>query len=285
MELLALESLARFLEPLSNTNLRHGDWVSPASDDTQAIQVPFVVFASVIVEFIEAAYENKWLDLEFDWPEWANTPTGAMLLKNPDALTISGPSELSRLLTVCIRRDKFVEGALLSDFESGLILRIVKRAAVILGEIRNVPATVKKLSSLQAGGLGELLALAKINSLGLPAYMSPEGAPGHDIIVIANGEAKSIEVKTRQFIHKPTEITRWPVNLETKCDADFFLFVELNLLTISPTFYLLTNEQARETNTTYGLGQGNCHPAKVRLIAKKNEFAALFNVKRAPPLE
>ncbi len=134
---------------------------------------------------------------------------------------------------------------------------------------------MQKLSHQQAGSLGELLALAKLNTLGLAAYISPEGAPGHDLIVVINGQAMSIEVKTRQFCARPTEITRWPVDLGTKGDADFFLFVELDLRTITPTFYLLTNAQARETNRISS-GMGNCYPAHVRSLVIQNDFSPLI---------
>ncbi|QYX56827.1 hypothetical protein K1T73_17645 [Roseovarius sp. SCSIO 43702] len=125
--------------------------------------------------------------------------------------------------------------------------------------------------------MGELLALAKLNTLGLAAYVSPEGAPGHDLITIINGQPKSIEVKTRQFRERPTEISRWPVDLGTKGDADFFLFVELDLRTITPTFYLLSNAQARETNRVSS-GMGNCYPGQVRKLVKPNDFSLLFIV-------
>jgi hypothetical protein len=131
-----------------------------------------------------------------------------------------------------------------------------------------------KLSHQQAGNLGEMLALAKLNSLGLAAYISPEGAPGHDLIVIVDGMPKSIEVKTRQFLSKPTEITRWPVDMNTKGDADFLLFVELDLRTITPTFYLLSIAQARETHRV-SMGLGNCYPAQVRKASPANDLSAL----------
>jgi hypothetical protein len=134
---------------------------------------------------------------------------------------------------------------------------------------------LRKLSPLQAGTLGELLAVAKLNTLGIAAYISPEGAPGHDIIAVTAGLPKSIEVKTRQFVRTPTEISRWPVDLAAKGDADFFLFVELGLLGMVPTFYLLTNEQARSVHKDYS-GSGNCIPAAVRKIADKNDFGALI---------
>lgn len=135
---------------------------------------------------------------------------------------------------------------------------------------------MKKLSSKQAGTLGELLAVAKLNTLGLAAYISPEGAPGHDIMVIITGQPKSIEVKTRQFVKRPTEITRWPVDIKAKGDADFFIFVEMDLRTLSPTFYLLTNAQARETHKDY-IGGGNCAPPHVRKLVNANDFSALTN--------
>lgn len=133
---------------------------------------------------------------------------------------------------------------------------------------------MQKLSSPQSGTLGELLTVAKLNTLGLAAYMSPEGAPGHDVIVVVNGQPRSIEVKTRQFLKRPTEITRWPVEWDKKGDADFFVFIELDLRTIAPTFYLLTNEQARATFRDY-TGGGNCYPPEVRRLIKPNDFSAL----------
>lgn len=135
---------------------------------------------------------------------------------------------------------------------------------------------MRKLSHQQAGQLGEMLTLAKLTSLGLAAYISPEGAPGHDLIVVVDGQAKSIEVKTRQYCQRPTEITRWPVDLTTKGDADFFVFVELDLRSLAPTFYLLSNEQARATNKVSS-GQGNCYPAMVRKLVAANDFSPLLS--------
>ncbi|MBY3314691.1 hypothetical protein [Rhizobium laguerreae] len=136
-------------------------------------------------------------------------------------------------------------------------------------------ATLEKLSRPQAGTLGELLTVAKLNTLGLAAYISPEGAPGHDVMVVVDGQPRSVEVKTRQFLKRPTEITRWPMDMETKGDADFFVFIELDLRTMAPTFYVLTNAQARATFRNY-LGGGNCYPPEVRKLIRPNDFSALL---------
>ena len=51
------------------------------------------------------------------------------------ALAQATPEQLARLLTVCVREDRFCEGALESAFESGLLTRILERAAVLLREL------------------------------------------------------------------------------------------------------------------------------------------------------
>lgn len=138
-----------------------------------------------------------------------------------------------------------------------------------------------KLSPQQSGTLGELLTVAKLNTLGLAAYISPEGAPGHDIVVVLGGEAKSIEVKTRQFRQRESEIQRWPVIMNTKGDADFFIFVALDIRDMSPTYYVLTNEQARQTHKEYA-GSGSCLPSHVRRLANPNDFSLIAG--RAPSI-
>lgn len=110
---------------------------------------------------------------------------------------------------------------------------------------------MKKLSSQQSGTLGEFLAVAKLNTLGYAAYISPEGAPGHDVIVVVADEAKSIEVKTRQFLNRPSETTRWPVEMDTKGDADFFIFIELDLHAVANLLPVDERPGPRNLQTLY----------------------------------
>jgi hypothetical protein len=133
---------------------------------------------------------------------------------------------------------------------------------------------MQKLTPQLAGELGESLALAKFVSVGLYAYYSPPGAPGHDIMVITPEGPKSVEVKTRQYIDRTSEISRWPVDMNTKGDADYFLFIELSLRTLEPTFYLLNNAQAKAVHKNYS-GDGNCVPSKVRVTVDANDLSAL----------
>src|SRR5262249_48969001 len=85
--------------------------------------------------FEQMAYVLGWVMRDFDWPTWKQTPEAQTLRDDVKALEQATPEQLARLLTVCIRQDRLCEGALEAAFESGLLTRILERAAVILREI------------------------------------------------------------------------------------------------------------------------------------------------------
>ena len=70
--------------------------------------------------------------LNFAWPAWKQTDEAISLRDDAAALAAATPEQLARLLTVLIRQDRFVEGALGSAYESGLLTSIVRRAAELV---------------------------------------------------------------------------------------------------------------------------------------------------------
>ncbi len=130
----ALVSLASFLKNIDDPEFRAGDWKTPEGSREGILYMPYVVFSPTVTRFVEAAYENNWLETDLDWPNWAQSSRALRLRDSPDSISNAGEIDLFRLLTVCIRQDKFVDGALLDAFDSGLIKRIVRRAASILAE-------------------------------------------------------------------------------------------------------------------------------------------------------
>ena len=83
-------------------------------------------------QFVPDAYKHDWVLRNFDWPEWGQTSEARNLFDDQAALADASPEQVFRLLTVVLRRDHFCEGTLDEAFESGLILRIVRRAAEIV---------------------------------------------------------------------------------------------------------------------------------------------------------
>jgi hypothetical protein len=97
-------------------------------------------------------------------------------------------------------------------------------------------------------------------------------APGYDVAAAATPNAAELKVRSGDVEKQADKGDE--ESMEAKRDADFFLFIELDLRTLSPNFYLLTNIQARETYKNY-IGGGNCTPPHVRRLVNPNDFSAL----------
>ncbi len=62
--------------------------------------------------------------------------------------------------------------------------------------------------------------------------------------------------------------------MNTKSDADFFVLVEIDLKTLTPTFYVLSNAKAKEAFKNYK-GGPSIKPSLVRKISEPNDFSAI----------
>ena len=81
--------------------------------------------------FVQMCYDYKWVQ-PFGWVEWKETDEAAQLRDDPEVLANATSEQLQKLLTVIIRQDRFVEGSAAEHIESGLVGRIIDRAAVLL---------------------------------------------------------------------------------------------------------------------------------------------------------
>jgi len=128
-----LQALADFLPALQQSEFKAGEWTGGNETKSGVIQMPYVSYTPVVDAFYKAAYEHGWVKA-FDWSAWGKSEEGELLRKDETAIRSATPEQLANLLTVCVRADRFIEGFLLGEFETGLILRIVERAAVLAGE-------------------------------------------------------------------------------------------------------------------------------------------------------
>jgi Family of unknown function (DUF6508) len=99
------------------------------------MMLPYFSLSEGAWSFEQKAYDLGWVMLDFDWPTWKQTPEAETLRDDVQALAQATPEQLARLLTVCIRQDRFWEGALEGAFKSGLLTRILERAADVLSEM------------------------------------------------------------------------------------------------------------------------------------------------------
>jgi hypothetical protein len=125
-----LREMTRYLPALADPDFRAGEFVQKTPSG--ATVLPYVRYSGVADGFVAAAYEHGWVLRDFVWVTWAWTDEAQSLCEDPSQLARATPEQLLYLLTAIIRQDRFCEGALLSAFDSGLILGIVRRAAAIL---------------------------------------------------------------------------------------------------------------------------------------------------------
>jgi hypothetical protein len=128
-----ISELAAFLPLLENPGFKAGDIVVDDSAGAKISQWPYAAYDPIVKTFIDAAYQNNWVAQNFDWPKWAQSQRARRLHDDENALERATADELSHLLTVLIRQERFSEGSLLEAFKSGLVLRIVRRAKVLAG--------------------------------------------------------------------------------------------------------------------------------------------------------
>ncbi|UNC13970.1 hypothetical protein FE249_06940 [Acidiphilium multivorum] len=127
-----LEAIVRFLPIFEGRSFSFGEWMR-ANESSGVVTLPFFSESTQARDFVATAYRADWV-YPFDWTEWVGTDEANRLRNDPACLAKANEQQLARLLTACIRADRFNEGALASDYESGLLTNILRRAAVLLAD-------------------------------------------------------------------------------------------------------------------------------------------------------
>ena len=129
-----LKRLADFAPIFPDPNFAFGKMhpIRGKGTSTEPFEFPSNELSDAANQFVEMTYTADWVLKDFDWSEWGQSDEGQTLLTNRAALASANIGELAKLLTVIIRRDRFVEGSLSEDFENGLILAVAERAENLL---------------------------------------------------------------------------------------------------------------------------------------------------------
>src|ERR1700729_3197744 len=106
-----LHALAAFLPEFEKPGFEFGQWVTPPAEPGVMI-MPYFTQGPVAESLCRTCYDMGWVLQSFDWPAWMSTSEATRLLHDPGVLARATPEQLARLLTVLIRQDRFVEGAL-----------------------------------------------------------------------------------------------------------------------------------------------------------------------------
>ncbi len=116
------EPLLSLIPEIESTS-SFGEWSGGSSGDQGASQMPWCTPAAVVKRFLEAVYGIP-IIISFDWGSWDE----GRRMVGDDEFNYDSVDLLTkcRLITAIVRNDRFCEGVLVSAFESGLMLKILR---------------------------------------------------------------------------------------------------------------------------------------------------------------
>jgi len=127
----ALGILSDYVPVFEAKDFKAGTWSSPKREKGVVI-LPYFSFSPDVLEFERSAYDSGCVLSGFDWPNWMESDEARLLLESAGAVEAADGEQLLKLVTAHIRGDRFSEGTLAEAFESGLMLRIARRAGELL---------------------------------------------------------------------------------------------------------------------------------------------------------
>jgi len=102
----------------------------PSRVESPAGMTPYHVFADELTQFHRAVYENGFV-FQFDWRAWQED--AIRYCEQPELLVSADFETLRKLITFHVRAERYVEGHLPRQVESGHLAAILRR----LGELRH----------------------------------------------------------------------------------------------------------------------------------------------------
>lgn len=119
-----IDAILPYLEPFEPKEFSPGKWSDPVEI------LGLFHYDQRVTEFLKALYDHGWIDRKFDWKNW---DAGTEYAKHPDKIDAADASTIQKLFTAHVRTDRFCEGHLARLFESGVIVRMLRR----LRDLRN----------------------------------------------------------------------------------------------------------------------------------------------------
>jgi Family of unknown function (DUF6508) len=121
-----LEALAKYLPIFTAPGFQFSE-VVPAKRKGDVIQMGWTSYGPEAQSFMQDCYDYGWVQ-STHWMEWMRSDEAQALSEDAARMASATVEELAKVLTVSLRRDRFMDGSLAGDFERGLITRIVARA-------------------------------------------------------------------------------------------------------------------------------------------------------------
>ena len=125
-----MDELLRFLPLFENPDREYVvDWGGGETTADGAITVPYPVYCDDVLEFFKLAGQTYWSDFNYD-PRQAHG-----MLSDDDLIATASLDQIKTMLTYCVRGERFVDGHWAHMLESGRIVALLRRLAVLRAEL------------------------------------------------------------------------------------------------------------------------------------------------------
>jgi hypothetical protein len=117
-----VDDLVAYLDALTGPADTLFTWRGGDRGPDGVIAMPWVEYSKPVMSFVQDAYRLGFV-IDFNWPDWQETAVG--LQQSPAAMRKANLVDLAKLLTVHLRKDRFVTGHLASALRNGWIQDIL----------------------------------------------------------------------------------------------------------------------------------------------------------------
>jgi hypothetical protein len=115
----AVSFIDRFENPAEKFGILHG--VEKQRDGSMTL--PWYEYRPVVTEFIQGLYDRQ-LNVVFDWGKWKR---GEKLFADPGLIGHATAADCLKLITLCVRKDRFSDGFLAEALKSVACTPISRR--------------------------------------------------------------------------------------------------------------------------------------------------------------
>ncbi len=114
--------LLSLIPDIKNTS-NFGEWCGGDKNKEGVITLPYSIPLPIVSQFLEIVYAIP-IIIDFDWGSWDE----GRKIASDEKFDFNAIDLVTKckLITAIVRNDRFCDGALVSAFESGLILKILK---------------------------------------------------------------------------------------------------------------------------------------------------------------
>lgn len=124
-----LAQLATFLPAFEPSSPEYGSW-NTLGHTRDGLVLPTFRFNDAVRAFTRHLHEHGWVRVD-RWSTTHRTTRAAALRGDPQAVETATAEELEMLLTVVVSQPAFSADGLMDAIQSGLIARILRRAAAL----------------------------------------------------------------------------------------------------------------------------------------------------------